>query len=91
MANKPDLINKMPLSFESRKSRFLKKLQADRPPSTLESILTEVGFLGWVTCTALFLLKAITPTAGLKPRPAIIYSNAFLSLYAIWTLGMFNI
>lgn len=46
MASKPDLINKTPLSFESRKNRFLKNLQADRPPSTFGSILTEVGFFG---------------------------------------------
>jgi len=91
MANKPDLINKMPLSFESRKSRFLKNLQADRPPSTVRSILTEVGFFGWVTCTALFSLKAITPTAGLKPRPAFIYSTSFFLFDAIWILGMFNV
>jgi hypothetical protein len=91
MANKPDLTNKMPLSFESLKSRFLKNFQADRPPSTVGSILTEVGFFGWVTCTALFSLKTITPTAGLKPRPAIIYSTSFLLFYVIWILGMFNV
>ena len=91
MANKPDLTNKMPLSFESLKSRFLKNLQADRPPSTFGGILTEVGFFGWVACAALFLIKAITPTAGLKPKPAIIYSTAFFLFYAIWIFGMFNV
>jgi hypothetical protein len=91
MASKPDLINKTPLSFETRKNRFLKTLQADRAPSTFGSILTEVGFFGWVACAALFLIKAITPTAGLKPRPAIIYSTAFFLFYAIWILGMFNV
>ncbi|MFT4578671.1 MAG: hypothetical protein ACI8PD_001546 [Nitrospinales bacterium] len=91
MASKPDLTNKTPLSFENRKNKFLKNLQADRPPSTFGSILTEVGFFGWVACAALFLLKAITPTAGLKPRPAIIYSAAFLIFYVIWILGMFTV
>ena len=91
MANKPDLTNKMPLSFESLKSRFLKNFQADRPPSTVGSILTEVGFFGWVVCVILFLFKAITPTAGLQPRPAFIYSIAFLLFYAFWILGMFNV
>jgi hypothetical protein len=91
MASKPNLINKSPLSFKNRKNRFLKNLQADRPPSTWGGILTEVGFFGWVACAALFLIKAITPTAGLKPKPAIIYSTAFLLFYAIWVLGMFNV
>lgn len=91
MASKPDLINKTPLSFESRKNKFLKNLQADRSPYTSWSILTEVGFFGWVACAALFLIKAVTPVAGLKPRPAIIYSTAFLLFYAIWILGMFNV
>jgi hypothetical protein len=91
MASKPDLINKTPLSFGSRKNRFLKNLQADRPPSTFGSILTEIGFFGWITCATLFLIKAITLTAGLKPRLAIIYSTAFLLFYAIWILGMFNV
>jgi hypothetical protein len=91
MASKPDLINKTPLSFESRKNRFLKNLQADKPPFTFGGILTEVGFFGWVACAALFLIKAITPAAGLKLKPAIIYSTAFLLFYAIWIFGMFNV
>lgn len=91
MASKPDLINKTPLSFENRKSNFLKILQTDRPPSTFWSILTEVGFFGWVACAGLFLIKAITPTASLKPKPAIIYSTTFLLFYAVWIIGMFNV
>jgi hypothetical protein len=91
MAGKPDLINEAPLSFESRKNKFLINLQADRPPNTFWALLTEVGFFGWVVCAILFLFKAITPTAGLKPRPAFIYSTAFLLFYAIWILGMFNV
>ena len=91
MAKKPDLINEMPLSFGSLKSRFLKIFQADRPSSTVGSILTEVGFFGWATCTALFSLKSITPTAGLKPKPAFIYSTSFVLFDAIWILGMFNV
>jgi len=78
-------------SFESRKNKFLEKLQADRSPSTLGSILTEIGFFGWITCAVLFLVKAVTPTAGLKPRPAIIFSTAFLLFYGIWIFGMFNV
>jgi len=91
MASNPNMADKVPLSFENRKNKFLKILKTDRPPSTLGSILTEVGFFGWVACAALFLFKAVTPTAGLKPRPAIIYSTAFLLFYAIWILGMFNV
>jgi hypothetical protein len=91
MASKPDLTNEAPLSFGSRKNKFLNILQADRPPYTFWALLTEVGFFGWVACAALFLIKAITPTAGLKPRPAFIYSTAFLLIYVIWILGMFNV
>ncbi len=91
MASKPDMTNEPPLSFENRKNRFLENLQVDRPPSTFWGILTEVGFFGWVACAALFLIKAITPTANLKRKPAIIYSTAFLLFYAIWVLGMFNV
>jgi hypothetical protein len=91
MARKPDLTNKTPLSLESRKNRFLKNLQADRPTSTFGSILIKVGFFDWLACPALFSLKAITLTADLKPRPAIIYSTAFLISYAILILGMFNV
>jgi hypothetical protein len=91
MASKPDLTNEAPLYFESRKNKFLNNLQTDRPPYTSWALLTEVGFLGWVACVALFLIKAITPTAGLKPRPAFICSTSFLLFYAIWILGIFNI
>jgi hypothetical protein len=91
MASKPDMTNETPLSFKSRKNRFLENLQANKSPSTFGGIITEVGFFGWVACAALFLFKAITPTASLKPKPAIIYSTAFLLFYAIWIFGMFNV
>ena len=91
MASKPDLINEAPRSFESRKKKFLNNLQADRSPYTFWAILTEVGFFGWVACAVLFLIKGVTPTAGLKTRPAFIYSTAFLLFYTIWILGMFNV
>ncbi len=91
MAGKSDPIKKSEISFESRKNNFLEKLQAERSPSTMGSILTEIGFFGWVTCAVLFLLKAVTPTAGLNPRPAIIFSTAFLLFYGIWILGMFKV
>jgi hypothetical protein len=91
MAIKPDLINEFPLSFENRKNKFLNNLQADRSPYTFWAILTEAGFFGWVACTVLFLIKGVTPTAGLKTRPAFIYSTAFLLFYTIWILGMLNV
>jgi hypothetical protein len=91
MASKPDLINEVPLSFESRKNKFLNDLQADRPPYTFWALLTEIGFFGWVAFASLFLIKAITPTAGLKLGPVFIYSTVFLLFYAIWILGMFNV
>ena len=91
MASKPDLINEAPLTFESRKNKFLNNLQADRPPYTFWALLTEVGFFGWVACAVLFLIKGVTPTASLKTRPAVIYSTAFLLFYTIWILGMFNV
>ncbi|MBC8284728.1 MAG: hypothetical protein H8E32_13010 [Nitrospinae bacterium] len=91
MASKPGSTNLNSLSFENHKVKILEKLQADRPPSTLGGLLTEIGFFGWVTCAVLFLFKAVTPTAGLNPRPTIIYSTAFLIFYGIWILGMFKV
>ena len=78
------------VSFEKRKSKYRQKLQTDRPPSVSGSLLTEIGFFGWVTCAILFLLKAITPTTGLKSKPALIFSTAFFLFYGIWILGMFK-
>lgn len=91
MASKSDPGNYNSPSFENRKSEILEKLQTDRPPSTLGSLLTEIGFFGWVTCSGLFLFKAVTPTGGLNPRPAIIFSTAFMLFYGIWILGMFKV
>ncbi len=91
MVSQSDIIKTDHGYLEEKKKRLLEKLQADKPPSTLGSILTEVGFFGWVTCTVLFLLKAVTPSAGLNPRPAIIFSTAFLLFYGIWILGMFTV
>jgi hypothetical protein len=91
MVNKSDILKTDQASLKKKKKRLLEKLQADKPPSTLGSILTEVGFFGWVTCAVLFILKAVTPSAGLRSRPAIIFSAAFLLFYGIWILGMFNV
>ncbi len=91
MASKSAGDNKTSLIFENQKKKFLKNMEADRPPSTFWSILIEVGFFGWVTCVILFLLKAVTPTANLKPKPAVAYITAFLIFYSIWVMGMFNV
>ena len=91
MVNKSDILKTDQASLKKKTKRLLEKLQADKPPSTLGSILTEVGFFGWVTCAVLFILKAVTPSAGLRSRPAIIFSAAFLLFYGIWILGMFNV
>ncbi|MEK9629229.1 MAG: hypothetical protein VW455_09440 [Nitrospinota bacterium] len=78
-------------SYEKRKNKFKKDLKSERPPSTHGSLLTEIGFFGWVICAILFLFKAVTPTAELKRRPAIIFSAAFLLFYGVWVFGMFKV
>ena len=78
-------------SYENRKNKYKKDLESDRPPSNYGSILTEIGFFGWVICVILFLFNAVTPKAELKRKPAIIFSATFLLFYGIWVLGMFKV
>lgn len=77
-------------SFEQRQTEMLEVLTKEKSPYPEWALLTEVGFFGWVTCSFLFIFRAMTPVGKIIRRPAIGYSIAFLIFYALWIWGMSN-
>jgi hypothetical protein len=78
-------------SFEQRKTEIIQVLSRERSPVTSWSVITEIGFFGWVACGFLFIIRAITRTGSFKKRPALVWGGGFVLCYGLWVLGMFNV
>ncbi len=79
-----------PVSLEQRKAEALEILFKERPPYTMWALLGEIGFLGWVTTTLLFIFKGMDKKGrilpGLRTR---VWIFVFLIFYSLWILGMY--
>lgn len=75
-------------SFDQRKAEALKILKTDRAPHVGWSIFLEIGFVGWVTCTIMFILKVFTGEKGFKGRKALFWGPFIILFYAMWIIGM---
>ncbi len=76
--------------FAEKKSQYLVLLEANRPPFTFPSLMTELGFFGWVSSILLFLFKALSPQGNIQKSPSIVFGSTFLIFYSIWIWGLFN-
>tara|TARA_B100001123_G_scaffold415889_1_gene516890 strand:+ start:365 stop:1015 length:651 start_codon:yes stop_codon:yes gene_type:complete len=81
---------KQEITLAEKKSQYLLLLEAERPPFLFASLMTEIGFLGWVFSAILFIFKALTPEGHFKKRLAILFVSTFLLFYCLWIWGMFN-
>tara|TARA_B100000315_G_scaffold41491_1_gene36400 strand:+ start:20621 stop:21277 length:657 start_codon:yes stop_codon:yes gene_type:complete len=77
-------------SFEQRKAEALKILKTDKAPHVGWSIFLEIGFIGWVTCTVMFILKVFTGIKGFEGRKALFWGPFIILFYAMWIIGMMN-
>ena len=78
------------ITFLEKKSEYMDLMETDRPPFTFPSIMSAIGFFGWVSSILLFIFKALSRQGHLKKRPAILFVSTFLLFYNIWIWGMFN-
>ncbi|MFQ5449814.1 MAG: hypothetical protein ACE5E9_04260 [Nitrospinaceae bacterium] len=78
-------------TFDQRRNEILSLLSREKPPRPLWALLTELGFFGWVTCSVLFIFKAMTKSGGILLRPALFWTGGFVVFYSLWILGMFNV
>lgn len=74
--------------FKQRKAEALKILKTDRAPHVGWSIFLEIGFVGWVTCTIMFILKVFTGEKGFEGRKALFWGPIIILFYAMWIIGM---
>lgn len=74
--------------FEQRKAEALKILKTNKAPHVGWSIFLEIGFVGWITCTILFILKVFTGEKGFEGRKALFWGPFIILFYAMWIIGM---
>lgn len=79
-----------PPALESRKNEMLKILKTPTAPDGGWSLVCEAGFLGWITCTVVFILRVFAPPIGFPPRRAVLWGGLLASFYALWILGMLH-
>ena len=77
-------------TFAEKKSQYLILLEEDRTPFTFPSIMSEIGFFGWVSSILLFIFKALSPQGHVKKRPAMFFVSSFIVFYCIWIWGLLN-
>ncbi|MEE9258066.1 MAG: hypothetical protein V3U37_00870 [Nitrospinaceae bacterium] len=77
-------------TFEQRKKEMLTLLTAEKSPHAFWAVLGVFGFLGWVTCSVLFIVRALTESGNIKTRPALFWGAGFALSYGLWVLGMAN-
>ena len=75
-------------TFEQRKAESLKILEKDYTPNVFWSILMEVGFIGWISCTIGFIFRVFTGEKGFDGRRALLWGGLIIIFYALWIVGM---
>lgn len=74
--------------FEQRKAEALKILKTNNAPHVGWAIFLEIGFVGWITCTILFILKVFTGEKGFEGKKALFWGPFIILFYAMWIIGM---
>lgn len=77
-------------TYEERKSNALSVLNKPKPPNTAWAFLGVSGFWGWISCAVLFILRGMTKSGSLRPRPAVFWGTGFIIFYSLWVLGLSN-
>lgn len=75
-------------SFEQRKAESLKILKTNNAPHVGWSIFLEIGFVGWISCTIMFILKVFTGEKGFESKKALFWGSFIVLFYAMWIIGM---
>jgi len=69
------------------KENILKGLKIDRSPSLLFSIMSIIGFLGWISAALIFIIWVIGKEKRSK-KEALIVGMSFFIFYFLWLFGL---
>lgn len=69
-------------------AKFLHQLQRPTGPHLGWTIVTEIGFLGWIGATIGFIWCASTPTGGWSWRPGLLWGGGGVVCFTLWIIGM---
>ena len=69
-------------------AKFLRQLQRPSGPHLGWTIVTEIGFLGWIGATVGFIWRASTPTGGWAWRPSLRWGGSGVVCFTLWIIGM---
>lgn len=69
-------------------ARFSAQLQRRTAPHIGWSIVTEVGFFGWVGATMFFILRAFSAQGTLLWRQGLLWGSSIVLFFMVWIVGM---
>ena len=76
------------MSAGERKEEYLKILRKDRAPKVGWSVVTEIGFFGWVGSALIFIFTFLKKEGGLAKRRALVWGGCIIIFYFLWIMGM---
>ena len=69
-------------------AKFLHQLQRSTGPHLGWTIVTEIGFVGWISATVGLIWCASTPTGGWAWRPSLLWGGGSIVCFTLWIIGM---
>ncbi|MFH0926734.1 MAG: hypothetical protein V1872_14070 [bacterium] len=75
-------------TFEERKTEHLSFLHKDYAPDVFWSMFLEFGFIGWITCTILFIFRVFEGEKGFHNQRALFWGSFIILFYGMWIVGM---
>ena len=76
------------MSFEERKAEHLSFLHKDYAPDVFWSLILEIGFIGWIMCTIIFIFRVFVGEKGFHNKKALFWGSFIILFYAMWIIGM---
>ena len=73
-----------------RKKAALTRLEIDRGPSVGWSVVTEIGFVGWVLCAVGLAFAVNTVLKGRNSRRPLTWGLLLTLFFVLWLVGMAN-
>jgi|Deesub1362A_J573_1020465.scaffolds.fasta_scaffold00199_28 hypothetical protein len=79
-----------PDEFEKEIEKHLYVLKTDRAPSPLWSMLSAVGFTGWVASIIFIIFKGFDRNLRVRKRPAVYGICCFVMSFILWVVALMN-
>jgi hypothetical protein len=76
------------VSSRASEEEIRKILKIQTAPNVFWTVLLEIGFLGWLGCSVIFILRVFAGSRGLHVRQALVWGVLVILFYALWIVGM---